>query len=250
MGLVLPNKEWLLQQHEFRKSPEKRLRRIRKGQDVPPAPIVHANGMEWDRILYLWSQDLDSALMSLGRALKISSTLDDDSWTNSNSDYIAMCKWIQAALDGIQQWDKESLNPLAMIASSLQWPELRTLRNNLTHAFANNVPSDVKRFVDNDLPSLRLLVSLISILPKPRPTGRPSVEVTRLYSAETMAKQGVNPFTPTTGAKFGGVGDCLINIAYDQLYTAHFTFVGYEPSGTLWAAELYHSDGGSPETPR
>ena len=239
-----------MQQHEFRKSPEKRLRRIRKGQDVPPAPIVHANGMEWDRILYLWSQDLDSALMSLGRALKISSTLDDDSWTNSNSDYIAMCKWIQAALDGIQQWDKESLNPLATIASSLQWPELRIFRNNLTHAFANNVPSDVKRFVDNDLPSLRLLVSLISILPKPRLTGRPSVEVTRLYSAETMAKQGVNPFTPTTGAKFGGVGDCLINIAYDQLYSPHFTFVGYEPSGTLWAAELYHSDGGSPETPR
>ena len=246
MGLVLPNKEWLLQQHEFRKSPEKRLRRIRKGQDVPPAPIVHANGMEWDRILYLWSQDLDSALMSLGRALKISSTLDDDSWTNSNSDYIAMCKWIQAALDGIQQWDKESLNPLAMIASSLQWPELRIFRNNLTHAFANNVPSDVKRFVDNDLPSLRLLVSLISILPKPRPTGRPSVEVIGIYSAETMAKQGVNPFTPTTGAKFGRVGECLINIAYDQLYSPHFTFVGYEPDGTLWTADLYHSDDDPP----
>lgn len=246
MGLVLPINEWLLQKHEYRKSPEKRLTNIRQGRDVPPTPIVHAKGMEWDKILHLWWQDLDSALMSLGRALKISSTLDDHGWTNSNSDYVAMCKWIQAALDGIQQWDKESLHPLAVIASSLQWPELRTFRNNLTHAFANNVQSDVKRFVVNDLPSLRLLMSLISILPKPRPTGRPSVEVTRLYSAETMAKQGVDPFTPTTGAKFGGVGDCLIYIAYDQLYFPHFKFVGYEPDGTLWAAELYHSDDGSP----
>ena len=206
-----------MQKHEFRKSPEKRLRNIRKGQDVPPMPIVHAKGMEWDRILYLWWQDLDSALISLGRALKISSTLDDDGWTNSNSDYVAMCTWIQAALDGIQQWDKESLHPLASDCLFLAMAGVANPQEQPNSRFCQQRPIGCQE-IRWDLPSLRLLMSLISILPKPRPTGRPSVEVTRLYSAETMAKQGVNPFTPTT-AKFGGVGDCLINIAYDQLYS-------------------------------
>ena len=233
-----------MQNHEYRKSPEKRLKKIRQGRDVPPTPIVHAKGREWDKILYLWWQDLESALTSLDHAIRISSTIDDSGWANNNSDYVAVCKWIQVALDGLQQWNKESLRPIATIASSLHWPELRTFRNNLTHAFARNVPSDVKQFVDNDLPSLRLLVSLISILPKPRSASRPSAEVIGIYSAEEMAQQGVNPFTPTTGAKFGGVGNCLIYIAYDQFYSPHFTFVGYQRDGTLWSGELYHSDDG------
>ena len=142
------------------------LENIRKGRELAPRPLVYHRGTAFDRIIFEWVRGIEKAQEALRRALKLISGMTEADWEKDNLRYAATCKWIQSGLDSIQQWDIESGESATLIAS-LPWKDLRVFRNDLTHAFQEMAPRDVKQVAENNLPSLKLMLNLIYLSKQP-----------------------------------------------------------------------------------
>ena len=119
------------------------LNKIRKSGKTSTAPLVYYKGTSFDRIIFEWIRDLEKATDAIKKALEIASKMTEEDWSQDNNNYAATCKWIQTGLDSIQQWDSES-GKSATAITSLPWKNLRAFRNNLTHAFQDTPPDEVK----------------------------------------------------------------------------------------------------------
>ena len=96
---------------------KKYLNNIREGRKFVPRPLVHHRGAAFDRIIFEWVRDIEKAQEALRKAFELISGMTETDWEKDNHRYAATCKWIQAGLDSIQQWDIESGKSATLIAS-------------------------------------------------------------------------------------------------------------------------------------
>ena len=202
-----------------------------------PRPLVHHRGTTFDRIIFEWVRDIEKAQEALGKALEIVSVMTERDWEKDNDRYAATCKWIQAGLDSIQQWDLESGESATFIAT-LPWKDLRVFRNNLTHAFQEMLPEEVKQVAEDTLPSLKLLLNLISLSKRPIKMGE--TQYISVPKIEYLRRE-LNPLTIGEGTQLGKVGTALIYIGYDDRYYPRYIHLsGYQEDGMVWTATPYN----------
>ena len=223
----------------------KYLENIRKGRKLAPRPLVHHRGTAFDRIIFEWVRDIEKAQEALRKALELISGMTETDWEIDNHRYAATCKWIQAGLDSIQQWDIESGKSATLIAS-LPWKDLRVFRNNLTHAFQEMLPKEVRQVAEYNLPSLKLLLNLIYLSRQPIKTGDTQyIPVPHLKHL----KEHLNPLTIEEGTQIGEIGTSLIYIGYDERYCPRYVHLsGFQEDGVVWTATPYNNQDGEPES--
>ena len=220
------------------------LERIRKGRQLAPRPLVYHRGATFDRIIFEWIRDIEKAQEALGKALELISRMKETDWEKDNLRYAATCKWIQSGLDSIQQWDIESGKSASLIAS-LPWKDLRVFRNNLSHAFQDMLPKEIKQVAEDNLPNLKLLLNLIYLSRQTIKRGDTQhIPVPNL----DHLKKHLHPLTIEEGTHIGKVGTSLIYIGYDErYYPRHVHLSGYQEDGVVWTATPYNDLDGEPE---
>ena len=221
--------------------------KMRRCEPVEALPMVSHKGELFDRIIYQWVEDLQTAASSIDRAIALRGRLGAGEWGMSDPDYTAMCKWVETGLDRLRQWDSESgwypcrpkedeIGVLSYIAAQLDWKGMRTLRNNLAHSFAACDPAEVKAILESLLGDLQRLLGLIRICPRIIKRGDPFTFP--IFSKETMMRL-VEPLDAEEGAEFR-IGSVLILINYDEVYVPRIGFSGISTSGSLWTGILYN----------
>ena len=193
---------------EYRPDLRETIRNVRKGKPHQ-FPVVFHRGQEFDGIIYRWVRDLEVALDSIDRASTIRGRISDDEWLTDNDSYVALCKWIEASLDRIQQFDAESGKTLSQVIA-LPWADLRITRNDMVHAFQQNTPTDAKGLANDSLPQLKQLIELLSIAPKTVQSGQPMK--IPAYSLDQL-KEDLTPVTIESGAQIGCVGTGELEMA-------------------------------------
>jgi uncharacterized protein with HEPN domain len=211
-----------------------------------PLPLVHHRGTTFDRIIFEWVRDIEKAQVAIRKALEISDLMTETEWERDNNNYAAICKWIQSGLDSIQQWNLES-GESATIIATLRWKDLRVFRNNLSHAFQEMLPEEVKQVAEDTLPDLNLLLNLISLSKRPIKTGE--TQYISVPKIEYLRRE-LEPFTIAEGSQLGKIGTALINIGYDErYYPRHVHLNGYQEDGMMWTATPYNDQDVQPGDP-
>ena len=221
------------------------LNKIRKSGKTSTAPLVYYKGTSFDRIIFEWIRDLEKATDAIKKALEIASKMTEEDWSQDNNHYAATCKWIQTGLDSIQQWDSES-GKSATAITSLPWKNLRAFRNNLTHAFQDTPPDEVKQVADETLPTLKLLLNLINI--RRQPLKRGETDYISVPGIEYL-KRHLEPLTIREGTQLGHVGTALIYVGYDERYYPRYIHLtGYQEDGIIWTATPFNDQDTQPES--
>ena len=172
--------------------------------------------------------------------------MTETEWEKDNNNYAAICKWIQSGLDSIQQWDLESGGSATMIAT-LPWKDLRIFRNNLSHAFQEMLPEEVRQVAKDTLPSLKQLLNLVSLSKRPIKTGE--TQYISVPKIEDLRRE-LDPFTIAEGSQLWKIGTALINIGYDERYYPRYVHLnGYQEDGMMWTATPYNDQDVQPGDP-
>ncbi len=223
------------------------IRKTRQGKKISPLLKVTYKGQIFDQIIAQWAKDLEVADRAIGRAIGLRSRMAGNDWTEDNDDYIALCKWIETGLDGLRQWNSESgyypIKPQTLesgvldhIAAQLDWKQMNTVRNNLTHSILECDPSEVQLFADEVLPDLRTLLGLIRIHPQTVKYGSPIVAPVYEHG---YLREITKPLDMEEGARFE-IGSCVVCISYDDFYVPRIIFVGHDSNGHQWNGTLHN----------
>lgn len=226
-----------------------RIFRIRKGReshpqliyrysDIPPLEMSDNVLALWDPFIHRWYSLLRNASNSIEHALRIRKNMMPCDWNINNSDYVAMCKWIESGIDGIRQWDFESDNIVENILSGLEWKSVSEFRNLLAHSFVDSHPQSVTKASDEWLPELLALLknSAFCSVTTSKEFG---FRIPRL-KIEAMKRLGTLPLDAQgrkdeieAGAKIPH--QCArLYFHYDPLYYHYIFYMGYDYFGRHW----------------
>ena len=172
------------------------------------------------------------------RALSIHREIEAHGRDLENNDYVAMCKWVEAGIDGIRQWDFESNHVIKDILSGLEWEHVSNFRNTLSHSFADSSVAVVTEALDEWIPELVALILNLNFCPIPR-TTQGGFRIPTLKTA-SMQRLGISPLDAErrkdeieAGAKIHH--RCArLYIHYDELYYQHIFYKGYDHFGRHW----------------